>query len=85
MRHLPRILVGFLFALFLFGTRSDAQEEHSHRAPEKLGAVVAKLMGDDPEQQVMNDLRQFKIAMEPSNPIESGDVGPTVQQLPVKQ
>jgi len=40
MCNLPRILVSFLFALFLLGTRSKAQEDHNHRAPEKLGTVT---------------------------------------------
>jgi tetratricopeptide (TPR) repeat protein len=40
MRTLPRIPVSFLFALLLLGARSNAQEEHNHSAPEKLGAVT---------------------------------------------
>jgi hypothetical protein len=40
MRNSPRILVSFLLALLLLGARSNAQEDHNHRAPEKLGTVT---------------------------------------------
>jgi hypothetical protein len=40
MHNLPPILVNLLFALFLLGAPVNPQEEHSHRAPEKLGTVA---------------------------------------------
>ena len=40
MCKLPRMLVTALFTLFILGASSNAQEEHSHGVPEKLGTVT---------------------------------------------